>query len=232
MSVVEFHNDRVSDLLRAEDPYKALQVRESWDEGVYIQDLTKRNVADLNAALKVLDDAWRQQKVKQTHMSVSGARCTTIAILETTIHDETGDFQSKHYIVDLFGSEIQGRSGPSCLHQVVASLANPATRHVPYRDSALTFLLRNALGDAMDRTLILGCLSPAARHADMSLATLRFLEHAKSVPCRTRPPRRHAEQLALSLGGAMTKPAASAASRQVVAGEQGDDPGVSGSHGE
>jgi len=107
------------------------------------------------------------------------------------------------------------------LHGVVANLADPEYRHIPYRDSKATRLLQSALGDAMDRTLLLGCLNPA--EATESLSTLRFATRFHNIPFKTRPPRRSAAEFVLSLGGAMVKPAASAASRQVAEVEDAED---------
>lgn len=51
---------------------------------------------------------------------------------------------------------------------------------VPYRDSALTKLLANALG-GNSKTIMIAALSPADINYDETLSTLRYADRAKQI---------------------------------------------------
>jgi len=51
---------------------------------------------------------------------------------------------------------------------------------VPYRDSMLTKLLKNALG-GNSKTIMIAALSPADINYDETLSTLRFADRVKSI---------------------------------------------------
>ena len=67
----------------------------------------------------------------------------------------------------------------SALGNVIKALTENQP-HVPYRDSKLTFMLKNALG-GNSRCCLIACISPAARNIDESLSTLKFAERAKRL---------------------------------------------------
>ena len=62
---------------------------------------------------------------------------------------------------------------------------------LPYRDSKLTTLLRDALG-GNSSTLFVACISPADANAAMTVSTLEFATAARRI--RTKP--------AVNIGGA------------------------------
>ncbi|KAJ3036992.1 Kinesin-like protein kif16b, partial [Rhizophlyctis rosea] len=51
---------------------------------------------------------------------------------------------------------------------------------VPYRDSVLTWLLRDSLG-GNSKTIMLATVSPASVHAEETLSTLRFAQRARNI---------------------------------------------------
>ena len=53
---------------------------------------------------------------------------------------------------------------------------------VPFRDSALTRLLSNALG-GNSKTLMICALSPSWDNYDETLSTLRYADQAKKIKC-------------------------------------------------
>ena len=54
------------------------------------------------------------------------------------------------------------------------------SEHVPYRNSVLTWLMRDSLGGNA-QTTILATVSPDSRDLDETLSTLRYCERAKTV---------------------------------------------------
>lgn len=100
-----------------------------------------------------------------------------------------------HYQVDLAGSERANSTGAtgerlkegsninkslSTLGKVIQALAKGKGSFVPYRESVLTMLLRNALG-GNSKTIMIAALSPADINYDETLSTLRYADQAKQI---------------------------------------------------
>jgi kinesin family protein 1 len=112
----------------------------------------------------------------------------------------TGEKVSKISLVDLAGSERQGSTGVTgarlkegvninksltTLGKVIAALATASTvrtkkkdDHVPYRDSILTWLLKESLG-GNSKTAMIAAISPA--DYEETLSTLRYADAAKKI---------------------------------------------------
>jgi len=126
-------------------------------------------------------------------------------ILTQRRHDvETGmdtEKVSKISLVDLAGSERANSTGAvgarlkegaeinrslSTLGRVISALAELSTGKgkkdavVPFRDSVLTWLLKDALG-GNSRTAIIATISPADVNYDETLSTLRYADSAKRI---------------------------------------------------
>ncbi|XP_058061292.1 kinesin-like protein KIF14 [Anopheles bellator] len=111
--------------------------------------------------------------------------------------------RSKISLVDLAGSERVSQTCASgtrlkegvsinksllTLGKVISALADPKKSHnayIPYRDSVLTWLLRENLG-GNSRTVMLATISPASIHRDETLATLRYACQARSIVNRVK----------------------------------------------
>ena len=105
---------------------------------------------------------------------------------------------SSFNLIDLAGSERQKSTkvdgeqlkeasninrSLSALANVITSLVDIAKgkdRHVHYRDSKLTFLLKNSLG-GNSKTCIIACVSPSEGALGESLSTLKFAQRAKEI---------------------------------------------------
>lgn len=73
----------------------------------------------------------------------------------------------------------------TCLGQVISVLADKAMGKggklvVPYRDSALTRMLQNALG-GNSKTIMICALSPANINYEETMSTLRYADRAKKI---------------------------------------------------
>ena len=62
------------------------------------------------------------------------------------------------------------------------ALTTTSTKHVPFRDSKLTHLLRDSLGGNAKTTMVI-CLASDAKNEDETLSTLRFGSRAKRIQC-------------------------------------------------
>jgi hypothetical protein len=82
----------------------------------------------------------------------------------------------------------------AALHEQQTSKGGKEKIQVPYRDSVLTSLLKNALG-GNSKTVMIAALSPADINYDETLSTLRFGSHC--VHCvRTHCPLPHSQLIA------------------------------------
>ena len=108
---------------------------------------------------------------------------------------------SRFHIIDLAGSERSKNTNAvgerlkeagminkslSTLGNVINSLVDQSegkSRHIPYRDSKLTFILRDSLG-GNSKTVIIANISPSAVNVGETLSTLEFAKRAKQIKNR------------------------------------------------
>ena len=62
----------------------------------------------------------------------------------------------------------------------LVEISEGKTRHVHYRDSKLTFLLRDSLG-GNSKTTIIAAITPAQANVSETLSTLKFAQRAKLI---------------------------------------------------
>jgi len=105
---------------------------------------------------------------------------------------------SRFHIIDLAGSERSKNTNAmgerlkeagminkslSALGNVINSLVEQSEgkgRHIPYRDSKLTFILRDSLG-GNSKTVIIANISPSSTNMGETLSTLEFAKRAKQI---------------------------------------------------
>merc|ERR1719446_1463920 len=103
-------------------------------------------------------------------------------------------------LVDLAGSERQSKTQASgdrlkestkinlslsALGNVISSLVDGKSAHIPYRDSKLTRLLQDSLG-GNTKTVMVANLGPADWNYDETLSTLRYANRAKNIKNKPR----------------------------------------------
>ncbi len=167
-SFFEIYQERVFDLL-VEGSSGALEVREDKKRGVFVDGVMEEKVTSVQQAYAVLQIGRRNRHVGQTDMNRDSSRSHAIFTLTLQMAQETASLAqevrtSRFSFVDLAGSERQRdthASGErlreagginkslSTLGNVISSLTRAQGQgrgHICYRDSKLTFLLRDALG--------------------------------------------------------------------------------------
>ncbi|CEJ58726.1 Putative Kinesin family protein [Penicillium brasilianum] len=213
VSYFEVYNEHVRDLLVPRtDPPHYLRIRESPSEGPYVKDLTEvtaRNYAELMRYMRKGDLSRTVASTKMNDTSSRSHAVFTITLKQ--IHhdlstDETTERTARIRLVDLAGSErakateatgARLREGSNInkslttLGRVIAALADPkkirggrkGKELVPYRDSILTWLLKDSLG-GNSKTAMIACISPA--DYEETLSTLRYADQAKRIRTRAR----------------------------------------------
>lgn len=209
VSYFEVYNEHVRDLLvpRTDTPYY-LKIRESPSDGPYVKDLTDVPVRNFAEIMKYMQKGDASRTTASTKMNDTSSRSHSVfTIMLKQIHhdlssDETTERVARIRLVDLAGSERAKstettgqrlREGSNInkslttLGRVIASLADNKPRGgrkreiVPYRDSILTWLLKDSLG-GNSKTAMIACISPS--DYEETLSTLRYADQAKRI--RTR----------------------------------------------
>uniref|UniRef100_A0A915MBF7 Kinesin-like protein n=1 Tax=Meloidogyne javanica TaxID=6303 RepID=A0A915MBF7_MELJA len=188
ISFYEVYNERIRDLLSNSKP---LKVREHSLLGPIVEGLSIFQVTNVEQIERVFS-------IKITQI--------VVAVEDKNF---TGETVSKISLVDLAGSERVQKTGAigkrleegsninkslTALGKVIAALAsnknNGSTTQpkrgtnnkyfVPYRDSVLTWLLKENLG-GNSRTTMIATISPSSEHYEETLSTLRFADRAKRI---------------------------------------------------
>ncbi|XP_010276535.1 PREDICTED: kinesin-like protein KIN-12C isoform X2 [Nelumbo nucifera] len=199
-SFLEIYNEQVTDLL--EPSSTNLQLREDMKKGVYVENLTEYEVTTVNDVIKLLLKGATNRKMAATQMNSESSRSHSVFTCviksrwdkDSMTHTRFGRLN----LVDLAGSERQKSSGAegerlkeaaninkslSTLGLVIMTLVDVAHgkhRHIPYRDSRLTFLLQDSLG-GNSKTTIIANVSPSICSASETLSTLKFAQRAKLI---------------------------------------------------
>ncbi|XP_075683193.1 kinesin-like protein KIF15 isoform X2 [Rhinoderma darwinii] len=199
-SFIEIYNEQIFDLL--ESASAGLCLREHIKKGVFVVGAVEQVVTSAAEAYQVLSTGWRNRRVASTSMNRESSRShavftVTIESMEK-INKIVNIRSSQLNLVDLAGSERQKDSHTegvrlkeagsinrslSCLGKVITSLvdvANGKQRHICYRDSKLTFLLRDSLGGNA-KTFIIANVHPGSKSFGETLSTLQFAQRAKLI---------------------------------------------------
>lgn len=205
VSYLEIYNERVRDLLNPSTKGN-LRVREHPSTGPYVEDLAKLVVRSFPEIENLMDEGNKARTVAATNMNETSSRSHAVFTLTLTQkrHDvETsmsGEKVAKISLVDLAGSERATSTGAtgarlkegaeinrslSTLGRVIAALADLSTgkkkgTQVPYRDSVLTWLLKDSLG-GNSLTAMIAAISPADINFEETLSTLRYADSAKRI---------------------------------------------------
>ncbi|XP_062501165.1 kinesin-like protein KIF15 [Corticium candelabrum] len=201
-SFLEIYNEQLYDLL--DNVSSSRHVRESMKRGVFVDGLTEKVITNGQEAYEVLSKTWLNRRVAETSMNRESSR--SHAVFTITIESKRKESKvgvvnirtSQLNLVDLAGSERQRdartagirlkeagsiNKSLSALGNVIMSLVDVShgkQRYVPYRDSKLTFLLRDSLGGNA-KTFVIANVHPGARCFGETLSTLNFAKRAKQI---------------------------------------------------
>ena len=198
--VIFRYKERITDLLsyplEAEAGQPILKLKQDQDGKIYAENATFKHVNSSKEAVNLLKLAQSRRTTKATKMNKVSSRSHLIFQIEVTIETEGVTTQGILNLCDLAGNEklkdsqAEGEAlKEACaintslfnLAKVVEKLSlNKKDDFVPYRDSKLTWLLKNSLGGNC-RTTLLAMVSPAQRFAPDSLSTLRFASACKTI---------------------------------------------------
>jgi len=204
-SFLEIYNEQIIDLLNPST--KGLQVREDLKKGVYVEGQTEFACSNAAEAMEVVRVGNRARHIGATNMNIESSRSHSVFTfaIESRITKEgvTNVRTSRFSFVDLAGSERQKLVGTNgdrlkegclinkslmVLANVINSLVDISdgkSRFVHYRDSKLTFLLKDSLGGNA-KTSIIANISPASCSLTETLSTLKFAQRAKLIKSKVK----------------------------------------------
>ncbi|XP_062926169.1 kinesin-like protein KIF15 [Mobula hypostoma] len=199
-SFIEIYNEQIFDLLDAAS--SGLFLRESIKTGVFLEGVIEQVVTSAAEAYQVLSMGWRNRSVASTSMNRESSRSHAVFTLAIESKEKINSLvsirTSRLNLVDLAGSERQKDTQAeglrlkeassinrslSCLGNVIMGLVdvtNGKSRHISYRDSKLTFLLKDSLGGNA-KTYIIANVHPGSKCFGETLSTLQFARRAKLI---------------------------------------------------
>ncbi|XP_074065286.1 kinesin-like protein KIF13B isoform X2 [Macrotis lagotis] len=206
VSYMEIYNEKVRDLLDPKGNRQTLKVREHNVLGPYVDGLSKLAVTSYKDIESLMSEGNKSRTVAATNMNEESSRSHAVfkIILTHTLYDvqsgTSGEKVGKLSLVDLAGSERATKTGAAgdrlkegsninksltTLGLVISALADQSAgrnknKFVPYRDSVLTWLLKDSLG-GNSKTAMVATVSPAADNYDETLSTLRYADRAKNI---------------------------------------------------
>ncbi|XP_035660048.1 kinesin-like protein KIF13A isoform X9 [Branchiostoma floridae] len=207
VSYMEIYNEKVRDLLDPGTTKHNLKVREHKILGPYVDGLQILAVTKYEDIEKLMNEGNKSRTVAATSMNEESSRSHAVfnIIVTQTLKDlasgVTGEKVSKVSLVDLAGSERAAKTGAagerlkegsninkslSTLGLVISTLADQSAgkghknKFVPYRDSVLTWLLKDNLG-GNSKTAMIATISPALDNYEETLSTLRYADRAKRI---------------------------------------------------
>ncbi|KAL7449438.1 hypothetical protein ACHAWC_001498 [Mediolabrus comicus] len=197
VELLEIYNEEVYDLLDAEAGPKGQKMKIKLNSNEAVNNIVVE-ASSQDEVQGVLQLAQQRRCVKATKSNSESSRSHllfTVRFEVTSLtNDELLNRQGVLHIVDLAGSERLDKSGSqgtllteakhintslSALSHVMQKLQDKS-EHIPYRDSKLTYLLRDSLGGD-SKTLCIVCCSPHQTHFNESLNSIRFAANASKV---------------------------------------------------
>ncbi|XP_063490033.1 kinesin-like protein KIF16B isoform X15 [Symphalangus syndactylus] len=187
-----------------------LRVREHPKEGPYVEDLSKHLVQNYGDVEELMDAGNINRTTAATGMNDVSSRSHAIFTIKFTQAKFDSEMPcetvSKIHLVDLAGSERADATGATgvrlkeggninkslvTLGNVISALADLSQDtantlakkkqvFVPYRDSVLTWLLKDSLG-GNSKTIMIATISPADVNYGETLSTLRYANRAKNI---------------------------------------------------
>ena len=181
---------------------KPKQIREGVKRGVFVENLSEKVIENPEDATRLVEEGNRQRHVSSTGMNRESSRSHSILTIYIEIKSNVDSVEvvrfAKMNLVDLAGSERQRHTACagerlieakhinkslSALGNVISALVDRSQgkdRHVPHRNSTLTYLLKDSLG-GNTKTSIITTVTPDGGNFQETLSTLKFGQRAKTI---------------------------------------------------
>ncbi|GAB1606465.1 KIF9 isoform X1 [Argonauta hians] len=210
VSYLEIYNETLFDLLSTLPEYEDNFVPEQLnvielDRNVYVKGLSYHLVRNEEEALNLLFEGETNRIIGQhslnSHSSRSHCIFTIFVESHSAVESNSQYTISKLNFVDLAGSERMKKTqvitkthaesvyinkSLSFLEQVVVAMADKKREHIPFRQSKLTYFLKDSLG-GNSNTVLIANIWGEINQIDETISTLRFATRMMCVPMIPTP---------------------------------------------
>eukprot|EP00923_Selenidium_pygospionis_P029390 GHVN01052374.1.p1 GENE.GHVN01052374.1~~GHVN01052374.1.p1 ORF type:complete len:680 (+),score=85.29 GHVN01052374.1:974-3013(+) len=197
-SYIEIYNEVVYDLLGTG---QACNLREDIRRGVYVDGCTYKAIESSSEALAMFTAGAANRHVGATCANHESSRSHAVFTIFLCVRRGTGLVDMRHSqfnLVDLAGSERQQSTKTTgkrlkeagCINKSLFALGNVINslvevsgghlQYVHYRDSKLTFLLRDSFGGNA-KTLLIANITLSGQNVSETISTLKFAQRAKLI---------------------------------------------------
>ncbi|KAJ1829416.1 tubulin-dependent ATPase kip3 [Coemansia sp. RSA 2599] len=202
VSYLEVYNETLRDLLGPDPSHSPpLALREDAQQGVTVIGLSEHVPRNVEEVMELMVRGNNNRTMSPTEANAVSSR--SHAVLQVNVRQKpragglhTDVTTATLSIIDLAGSEratvarnngTRKREGAN-INRSLLALANcinalcdqKTKRHIPYRDSKLTRLLKFSLGGNC-RTVMITCVSPASTYYEETHNTLKYANRAKNI---------------------------------------------------
>lgn len=195
VSVLEIYCEQIRDLL-GKNSSETYEVKQGGPYGTYVTNLTETEVTNAGEITGILAKAQTNRSQGRTNMNEHSSRSHMLLyIIVKTTNIQTGlKSYGKLSLIDLAGSERLDKSGAvgqqqreavsinkslSALGDVISGLSQ-SQKHVPFRNSVLTFLLQDSMA-GQAKVLMFVCVGPANYNVSETSSSLQFASRARGV---------------------------------------------------
>ena len=196
VELLEIYNEEVRDLLAPNSGSSGQLIKLTLKEHEAVGNIlvTAKNEGEVSGVLQL---AQKRRCVKATKSNAESSRSHLLFTIHFDVSSTTREGANRNgclHIIDLAGSERLDKSGSHgqllieakhintslfALAGVIEKLQSKES-YIPYRDSKLTYLLRNSLGGD-SKTLAIICCSSHQAHFNERLNSIKFAVKASKV---------------------------------------------------
>eukprot|EP01084_Bolivina_argentea_P055360 101504_1 len=193
---IEIYNEKIKDLLDLNNKPEIKEIcinahKDEWR--VITKNVQRRQVCDLQQVLKAIRYATKHRTVAGTNLNATSSRSHMVMKLIVKIETAEGIRTGIANFSDLAGSEKVKKTGAKgkqlqeaksillslhTLSRVIETLIKK--QNAPFKESKLTFMLKDSLGGNCKTTLVITC-SPHVFNRDETERSLRFGEQCRKV---------------------------------------------------
>ncbi|MCQ2817957.1 MAG: hypothetical protein MJ252_11890, partial [archaeon] len=204
-SFLEIYMEQISDLLNPNYQNKNLNILSSGDQ-IIVEGLSKLTITSAEEAYNLVLKGCKLRHIAYTHMNKESSRSHAVFMLYVDVKTKENNTQistlkrSVLHLIDLAGSERQSSTNATGVNIKEAGMINKSlmnlgfviktlaensanqsnAKHIHFRDSKLTYLLKDSLG-GNSKTYIISNVSPSIVNYGETISTLNFAQRAKLV---------------------------------------------------